>query len=166
MTTAPTTGDGPGQGDPADRTADAKRVLFDRLLAAIPPGLRDRAEDWLTDLLYLAEDSLSREGREEVIREALGEARPDPSPTQDYETAAWKTRIVRARSPQEAVALALRDAAEETEDWYDEPDPNPRLYVRRAHSRGPWQLVYEHEAPALPPDADDEDRPLPGTPGR
>ena len=154
----------PGHGDPADRTADAKRILFDRILAAIPPGQRDRAEDWLTDLLYLAEDSLSRDGQEEVIRETLGEASPDPSPTRDYEVVGV-TWTVRARSPQEAVALALRDAAEEAGDRHYEPDPNPRFYVRPAHSRGPWQLVYEHEAPALPP-ADDEDRPLPGTPGR
>src|SRR6202040_441720 len=66
-------GDEPRQGDPADRRADAKRILFDRILAAIPPGLRDRAEEWLTDLLYLAEGSLSADRLAEVIREALGE---------------------------------------------------------------------------------------------
>lgn len=158
------TGDTPHP-DRAGRTADAKCVLFDRLLAAIPAGLRDRAEDWLTDLLYLAEDWLTRDGREEVIREALGEDRPDPSPTQDYEVAAGEIRTVRARSREEAVALALREAAVEADARYDESDPNPRFYVRLARSRGPWQLVYEHEAPKLPP-ADNERDLLPGTPGR
>jgi len=159
------TGDPPRQ-DRADRTADAKRVLFDRLLAAIPPGLRDRAEEWLTDLLYLAEGDLTRDGQEEVIREALGAADPDPSPTRDYEVAADETRTVRARSPEEAVALVLREVAEEAARYrYDEPDPNPRLYVRPAHSPGPWQRIYEYEAAELPP-AGGEARPLPGTPGR
>lgn len=158
-------GDAPGHGDPADRTADAKRILFDRILAAIPPGLRDQAEDRLTNLLYLAEGDLTRDGREEVIREVLGEDRPDPSPTEDYEVTAGEPRAVRARSAEEAAALALRDAAEEANDRYDVPDPNPRMYVRLARSRGPWQLIYEHDAPELPP-ADDEHDPLPGTPGR
>jgi hypothetical protein len=150
-------GDGPRQGDPADRTADAKRILFDRILAAIPPGLRDRAEDWLTDLLYLAEDDLTREGREEVIREALGGARPEPGAERDYEVAG-EPRAVRARSAEEAVALVLREVAEETEDRHYVPDPNPRLHVRPAYSRGQWQLVYAHEAPELPPADDDNGR--------
>jgi hypothetical protein len=157
------TGDAPRQG-PADRTADAKRVLFDRLLAAIPPGLRDRAAAWLTDLLYLAEGSLSADGLAEVIRETLGEPRPEPSPTRDYEVGG-EPRPVRARSPEEAVALVLRELAEEADARYDEPDPNPRLYVRLARSRGPWQLVYEHEAPELPPAADVIIT-FDGTPGR
>jgi hypothetical protein len=160
----PATGDGPRRGDPADRTADAKRVLFDRLLAAIPPGQGDQAEEWLTDLLYLAEDSLSRTGQEEVIRETLGEAGPPPGAERDYEVAG-ETLTVRARSPEEAVALALREVAEEARDRYYEPDPNPRCYVRLVHSRGQWQLVYAYEAPALPP-AGDEDGPLADKPGR
>jgi hypothetical protein len=158
------TGDAPGQGDPADRTADAKRVLFHRMLAAIPPGQRDQAEGWLTDLLYLAEGSLSRDGQDEVIRETLGEAGPAPGPERDYEVA-WMARKVRARSPQEAVARALLDAAGEAGDRHYEPDPNPLFYVRPAASRGAWQIVYEHEAPERPA-AGDEDRPLPGTRGR
>ncbi len=56
---------------------------------------------------------------------------------------------MRARSPEEAVALVLRDRVEEADARYDEPDPNPRFYVRLAHGRGPWQLVYEHEAAEL-----------------
>jgi hypothetical protein len=154
----------PHQGDPADRTADAKRVLFDRLLAAIPPGQRNQAEDWLTDLLYLAEDDLSRDGQEEVIRETLREAGPEPGAERDYEVAG-EPRTVRARSRQEAVALVLRELADEAGDRHYQPDPNPRLYVRPTHSRGPWQLVYEHEASELPP-AGGEDRPFPRTPGR
>jgi hypothetical protein len=150
----------------ADRAADAKRVLFDRILAVIPPGQRDRAEEWLTDLLYLAEDSLTRDGLDEVIREALAEPRPDPSPMRDYEVVGGgEPRPVRARSLEEAVALVLRELAEEADARYDEPDPNPRFYVRLAHSRGSWKLVYEHEAPALPPDGDEDGR-LTGTPGR
>lgn len=158
------TADAPPQAGPADRTADAKRVLSGRLLAAIPPGQRDQAEEWLTDLLYLAEGSLSRDGQEELIREALGEAGPEPDAERDYEVAGM-TRTVRACSPQEAVALALREAAQEADDPHHEPDPNPRFYVRPAHSRGPWQLVYEHEAPVLPAAAD-EDGPLAETQGR
>jgi hypothetical protein len=143
----------------ADRVADAKRVLFEQILAAIPPGQRDRAEEWLTGLLYLAEDSLTRDGLDEVIREALAEPRPEPSPTRDYEVVGGgEPRPVRARSLEEAVALVLRELAEEADARYDEPDPNPRFYVRLAHSRGPWQLVYEHEAPALPPAGDDGPR--------
>jgi len=148
----------------ADRAADAKRVLFERILAAIPPGQRGRAEEWLTDLLYLAEDSLTRDGLDEVIREALAEAGPAPDAERDYEVAGM-TRTVRARSPEEAVALALREAAAEADDRHYTPDPNPRFCVRLAHSRGPWQLVYEYEAPKLPP-AGDDDGALPGTPGR
>lgn len=158
------TGDGPGQDDAADGTADAKRVLFDRMLAAIPPGQRDQAEDWLTDLLDLAEGSLSRDGQQEVIRQTLAEPRPEPVTERDYEVAG-ATRTVRARSPHEAVALVLREAAEEADARHYQPDPNPLFYVRPAHSRGPWQLVYEHEAAELPPPGD-ENHPLPGTPGR
>jgi hypothetical protein len=158
------TGDAPRQADPADRTADAKRVLFGRVLAAIPPGLRGRAEEWVTDLLYLAEGSLSCDGQDEVIREALGEAGPAPGAGRDYEVAAV-TRTVRAHSPEEAVALALREAGEEADDRHYTPDPNPRFYVRPAHSRRPWQRVYEHEAAELPPGTD-EDRSRPGTQGR
>jgi hypothetical protein len=150
-------GDGPGQGDPADRTADAKRILVNRTLAAVPPGLRDRAEEWLTDLLYLAEDDLTRDGREGVIREALAEAGPEPGAERDYEVAG-EPRTVRARSAEEAVALALREVAEETEDRHYVPDPNPRLHVRPAYSREQWQLVYAHEAPELPSADDDKGR--------
>jgi hypothetical protein len=152
----PATGDGPRQRDPADRTADAQRVLFDRLLAAIPPGQRGQAEEWLTDLQHLAEDSLSRDAQEEVIRETLGEAGPPPGVQRDYEVVG-ETRTVPARSPEEAVALALREVAEEARDRHYEPDPNPRCYVRLAHSRGQWQLVYAHEAPALPPAGDEDE---------
>jgi hypothetical protein len=150
----------PGQRDPADRTADAKLILFDRLLEAVPPGLRGKAEDWLTDLMYLAEGSLSRDGLEEVIRETLAEDGPEPGAGRDYEVGG-ETRTVRARSPQHAVALVLREVAEEVEDRHYMPDPNPRFYVRPAHSRGPRQLVYEDEADDLP-DGGSEDCPAPG----
>jgi hypothetical protein len=133
----------------ADRTADAKRILFGRLLAAIPPGRRGPAEDWLIDLLYLAEGSLARDALEQVIRETLAEAGPGPGAGQDYEVGG-ETRTVRARSPQEAVALVLRQVAEEVEDRHYQSNPNPLRYVRLAHSRDPWQLVYDHDAAELP----------------
>jgi hypothetical protein len=154
----------PPQGDPADRTAYAKRLLFGRILAAIPPGRRGQAEDWLTDLLYLAESSLSGDARAEVIRETLGEAGPEPAAEQDFEVSGeiWAAR---ARSPQEAVAMVLHEMAQELEDRHATPDPNPRFYVRPAHSRGQGQLVYEHDAPELPQDAG-QGCPVPGIRGR
>src|SRR5262249_24038601 len=59
----------------ADGTADAKRLLMDRVLAAVPTGQRAAAEDHLTDLLYLAEGSLEAGAQAELIRATLAEPR-------------------------------------------------------------------------------------------
>lgn len=57
----------------ADALADAKRLLVEHVLAAIPAGPRAAAEDQLTDLLYLAEGSLDAEAQAGLVRATLGE---------------------------------------------------------------------------------------------
>ena len=140
---------------PADRVADAKLALFDRLLASVPPLARTAAEGWLEDLLYLAEGSLDRAGLEEIVRETLGEATPEQGSERHYEVAAW-VRTVTARSPEEAVAYAIREIDEEVNDRHYEPDPNPSCVVRLAGRRGGWKFVYVHDAPELPDGEDTE----------
>lgn len=140
---------------PADRVADAKRTLFDRLLASVPLPARTAAEVWLEDLLYLAEDSLDRHGREEIVREALGEPAPEPRSERDYEVAGW-VRTVTASSPEEAVAWAIREIHREVDDRYYVPDPNPSCEVRPAGRRGEWKFVYVHDTPELQDDEDEE----------
>jgi len=153
---APDRGSEPEAGrHPADRVADAKLALFDRVLASVPLSARTVAEGWLEDLLYLAEDSLDRDGREEIVQEALGEAAPEPRPERDYEVAGW-VRTVTASSPEEAVARAVREINQEVEDRHYVPDPNPSCEVRPAGSRGEWKFVYVHDTPDLPDDEDAE----------
>ena len=55
----------------ADDVADAKRLLMERVLAAVPAGQRAAAEDHLTGLLSLAEGSLDTGARDELIRATL-----------------------------------------------------------------------------------------------
>jgi len=57
----------------ADALADAKRLLADHILDAVPADQRAAAEDRLTDLLYLAEGSLDAEAQAGLVRAALGE---------------------------------------------------------------------------------------------
>lgn len=63
----------------ADAVADAKRLLADRILAAVPAGQqRAAAEDELTSLLYLAEGSLDAAAQAELIR-AVAAGNTDPA---------------------------------------------------------------------------------------
>lgn len=58
----------------ADAVADAKRLLVDRVLAAVPAGQqRAAAEDQLTSLLYLAEGSLDAAAQAELVRAVAAE---------------------------------------------------------------------------------------------
>ena len=55
-----------------DAVADAKRILFSRILARVPDmAERASAEDMLEDLLYLAEGSLDKAGRDELVSRIL-----------------------------------------------------------------------------------------------
>lgn len=56
------------------------------------------------------------------------------------------SRVVRARSDQEAAEIASAEWADEADDKYAVNDPNERYEVRPAHSRGPWTTIY----PGLP----------------
>jgi hypothetical protein len=59
----------------ADAIADAKRLLTERVLAAVPAEQRAAAEDQLTDLVYLAKGSLDARARAELILETVAEPR-------------------------------------------------------------------------------------------
>lgn len=144
-------GPGRGAGDEADLVADAKRELFDRVLAAAAPGLRDQAEDWLTSLVELAEgeECLGREDRDALAREVLAAADPGAAGAERlYEVAPGSVLTVRARSAAEAAEAAReqgapaggRRAEDDADYWYE---------ARAAYSRGPWQRVRERRvAPA------------------
>jgi hypothetical protein len=124
-----------------DTAADAMRVLFSRILGTARPGQREHAEAMLTDLLDLATGNLSAGARTAVIQQALESGQPADGGDRDYEVS-LDTRIVSARSPEEAVEKVLVEADAETGDRYYQPDPNPWFKVRPAYSRGPWQTVY------------------------
>jgi hypothetical protein len=57
--------------DHPDAVANAQNALYDQILAAVPAGLREQAEGWLTDLLCLTDGSLSAAGRNEVATRVL-----------------------------------------------------------------------------------------------
>lgn len=57
----------------ADAIADAKALLTERVLAAVPAEQRAAAEDELTDLVYLAVGSLDAHARAELILATVSE---------------------------------------------------------------------------------------------
>ncbi len=126
---------------PGDLAADAMRVLFTQIVNATQPGQREHAEALLTDLLDLATGNLSAGARTAVIQQALEAGQPADGTERYYEVSV-DTRIVSARSPQEAAEKVLVEVDAETSDRYYQPDPNPRFMVRPAYSRGSWQTVY------------------------
>jgi hypothetical protein len=135
-----------------DAVADAKRILFNRILARVPdPAGRASAESMLEDLLTLAEASLDEGMRDALVGEILAGRRTPEEGTRDYEVAG-ATRVVTASSPEEAVARATREWDEEAGDKYAVEDPNPQYVVRPVRDRGSWQRIYLHEIPELPPD--------------
>jgi hypothetical protein len=66
------------QGDPADLIADAKATLFDRILARVVSATeRASAETLLDDLLNLAEEGMTPDGKARIARNVLGIRQPD-----------------------------------------------------------------------------------------
>lgn len=130
------------QGDLADTTADAMRVLFDRIVRAAQPDQRENAETWLTDLLDLATDSMSPDAKAQVARQVLQDLPSAEGAGREWEVSLG-SRIVAARSAQEAAEKARRRWAAEANDKYAVNDPNERYDVRPAPlSPGRWQPVY------------------------
>jgi hypothetical protein len=120
--------------------------LFGQVLAAVQPDRREQAEAWLADLLDLAAGNLSDDARAVVIRQALAAGSSPASEKRNWEVSLG-TRIVTARSAEQAAQIARNEWDEETGSRYHEPDPNERYEVRPAYSRGQWRLVYLDELP-------------------
>ena len=209
-----------------DAVADAKRILFGRILARVPDmAERASAEDMLEDLLYLAEGSLDKAGRDELVSRILtgrrtegardagmpgqltqitaqwreratllarapgetstlaaelkgcadqvdtvtGEiahAQPRPQPDlppgiTEYDVARPGCPVtVQAHSPEEAVALVVREQEQEEAEYgkyAGDQDPNPRYYVRETGQLHEWRPVYLDRLPELPPDDSNEE---------
>lgn len=69
----------PDEAAGADATADAKHVLAERLLAAVPAGQRAAAEAHLPSLVNLAEGSMGADAQAELIRATLAGAAGQPA---------------------------------------------------------------------------------------